>query len=52
MLPYWYRYARMVAEAVVVNTIIIAAALTLVGKAETVNTIVIGTAITLLDLVK
>jgi hypothetical protein len=52
MLPYWYRYARMVAEAVVVNTIIIAAALTLVGKAETVNVIVIGTAITLLDLVK
>ena len=52
MLPYWYRYARMVAEAIVVNTIIIAAALRLVGKVDTVNMIVIGTAITLLDLVK
>jgi hypothetical protein len=50
-MPYWYRYARMVAEAIVVNMIIIAAALTLVGKADTVKTIVIGTAITLIDFV-
>jgi hypothetical protein len=48
-MPYWYRYARTVAEAIVVNMIIISAALTLIGKSDTVAMIFIGAAITLLN---
>ena len=50
-MPYWYRYARTIAEAIVVNMIIIASALTLLGRFD-INLMVIAAASTLLDLVK
>jgi hypothetical protein len=51
-MPYWYRYARTVAEAIVVNMIIISAALTPLGRFDTVAMTVIGATITLLNYVQ